>query len=337
MKKKIMAVVDTESAYAYNFMEYLNQKRNIPFEIQAFTNVENLAKFTREQPVEILLISDQAMNDGVKQLPIRQIIILSEGIMPLNLEEYPSVYKYQSSETVVREVLAYYGERQAKEVVPCMLRNKTRVIGVYSPVGRSMKTSFALSAGQLLAKYKPVLYLNLEEYAGFEDMFQKTYEKNLSDLLYYQRQKEGNLACQMVGMIHSINGLDYLPPVLSPTDLIHTSYEEWEELIHVIQNQSEYEVLIIDVGDGIDDLYNFLDLCDVIYMPLLSDSISKAKVKQFENLLRMWDCIPVLEKIKKIQLERPKMVLPQEHYMEQLVWSEFGRNVKKILEQDKEL
>ena len=42
MKKNIFAVCDLEVDYALNFMDYLNQKKNIPFEIQAFTTVESL-------------------------------------------------------------------------------------------------------------------------------------------------------------------------------------------------------------------------------------------------------------------------------------------------------
>ena len=42
MKKQIFAVCDLEAEYACNFMDYLNQKKNIPFEIQAFTSVESL-------------------------------------------------------------------------------------------------------------------------------------------------------------------------------------------------------------------------------------------------------------------------------------------------------
>ena len=37
MKKSIFAVCDLEVDYAFNFMDYLNQKKNLPFEIQAFT------------------------------------------------------------------------------------------------------------------------------------------------------------------------------------------------------------------------------------------------------------------------------------------------------------
>ena len=42
------------------------------------------------------------------------------------------------------------------------------LIGVYSPVHRIGKTGFALKLGEQLGEEQPVLYLNLEEYAGVD-------------------------------------------------------------------------------------------------------------------------------------------------------------------------
>ena len=61
MKKQIFAVCDTEEEYARNFMDYLNRKRNMPFEGQAFTSAEKLLAFARENYIELLLISAEAM------------------------------------------------------------------------------------------------------------------------------------------------------------------------------------------------------------------------------------------------------------------------------------
>ena len=47
-----------------------------------------------------------------------------------------------------------------------------KVLGVYSPVGRCLKTSFALTMGKLLAQEERVLYPNLEEFfrsVGFDE------------------------------------------------------------------------------------------------------------------------------------------------------------------------
>lgn len=45
----------------------------------------------------------------VRELDIGKIIILSEGVHPPELDQYPSVYKYQSSSDVIREVMECYG------------------------------------------------------------------------------------------------------------------------------------------------------------------------------------------------------------------------------------
>ena len=79
MKKSIFAVCDLEASYACNLMDYLNEKRTTPFEVQAFTNVASLEKFARENEIEILLISTRAMCNEIRDLPIRRTIILSEG------------------------------------------------------------------------------------------------------------------------------------------------------------------------------------------------------------------------------------------------------------------
>lgn len=78
LKKSILAICDVERSYAYNFMEYINQKRSVPFEIQAFTNTDTLLAFGSKEDIDILLISDKAMCDQVKELGVENIVMISE-------------------------------------------------------------------------------------------------------------------------------------------------------------------------------------------------------------------------------------------------------------------
>ena len=82
MKKQIFAVCDLEAEYACNFMDYLNTRKSIPFEVQAFTSVESLLAYGKENPIELLLISAEAMCKEVKELNIGKIVILTEGNHP---------------------------------------------------------------------------------------------------------------------------------------------------------------------------------------------------------------------------------------------------------------
>ena len=80
MKKNIFAVCDLEVDYAFNFMDYLNQKKNLPFEIQAFTTAESLIAYGKENHIELLLISDKAMRKEVRDLGIGRMNGMSQTV-----------------------------------------------------------------------------------------------------------------------------------------------------------------------------------------------------------------------------------------------------------------
>ncbi len=330
MKKSILAICDVEKSYAYNFMEYINQKRTVPFEIQAFTNIDSLLEFGSREEIDILLISDQAMCSRVKELSIENIVILSEGVHDPQLDQYPSVYKYQSSNQVIREVMACYGA-EALEANQSPSSRHVELIGVYSPLGRSLKTSFALAMGQILARGKAVLYINIEEFSGFEALFQKSFEHTLSDLLYYIRQENSHIAYHLPSMVETVNNLDFLPPVATPLDIWGTTLEEWERLLDQLSLHSSYETVILDVGQGVEEWRSLLNRCDKVYMPVLMDVISQGKIQQFERLLQMWKQQDLLDKIQKVRPPFYGSYGDGADYVEQLPWSQLGDYVKSVL------
>ncbi|MCI9546232.1 MAG: hypothetical protein HFH60_06050 [Lachnospiraceae bacterium] len=336
MKNSVLAICDVERSYAYNFMEYMNQKRSVPFEIQAFTNVDSLLKFGSKEDIGILLISDTAMCSQVKELSVENIVILSEGVHDPQLDQYPSVYKYQSSAQVIREVMACYGEEALVANVQAMPNKHVDIIGVYSPLGRALKTSFALTLGQILARKKAALYINMEEFSGFEALFQRTFEHTLSDLLYYIRQENSHVACQLPAMVETVNNLDFLPPVATPQDIWGTSLEQWEKLLDELTMNSAYEVVVIDVGQGVEQWYQLLERCEKVYMPVLTDLISQGKIEQFERLLRMWKKQRLLDKIQKVRLPFHGSFGDGMDYVEQLPWSQLGDYVRSVLREEEE-
>lgn len=334
MKKRILAICDLEVLYACNFMQYMSMKKTIPFEVQAFTDTQKLMEAAEKEKIEILLISDKAMNPKIRELPVGQIMILSEGVHDPQLEQFPSIYKYQSSDKVIREVMACYGERSLEEGGGQIQKRPVELIGIYSPLGRVLKTSFALTLGQILARDRAVFYLNLEEYAGFEQLFERVYDSNLSDLIYFMKQRQENLLYRIRQMTETVNNLDYLPPAVSPLDIRSVEFREWDALLDELEFHSSYEVIILDLGNGVDGLFQILGRCSKIYMPVLSDNLSQAKIRQFETLLRLWDAIPVLENIRKLKLPFYNNFGSGKDYVEKLVWSQLGDYVRELLRQE---
>ena len=332
MKKNIFAICDLEPDYACSFSEYLNHRKNLPFEVHAFTSADSFLAFEKEHEVELLLISARALNSRITERPIGKIVVLSEGNEDKK-NTYSSVYKYQSSAQVLRETLSAYGEAARAPVILPILKKTTQVFGIYSPVGGAGKTSFALAFAQELARHKPCLYLNLEGCSCLEEILGNHSTHSLSDLLYYARQKDSGIIHRMNGIIQSFGQLDYIPSVRLCEDLHQASWEDLQCIIHQILTQSAYEALVMEIGNETEHLLSLLDLCGTVYVPVRHDALSACKVRQFETMLRLMDCEKTAERLIKIHVPRMKEVLPADQYAAHLLWGEAGDLARKLLEE----
>ena len=333
MKKSIFAVCDLEASYAYNLMESIYEKQGKSFEVQAFTSVKSLIAFAREQYIELLLISASAMCDSLLKLSIGKIMILSEGEKLTELSDYPCIYKYQASDQLIAEVMNHY----TVEPVPApaaMMMNRVEVVGIYSPIGRTLKTSFALTYGQLMAKDRKVLYLNLEEYAGFQGLFEEEFRSDVTDLLYFDQLGKGNLVYRLGSLVHHIGNLDYIPPALYPEDLRSVQTVEWVQLFKDLRDYSSYDVILLDIGSAVNGIYEILGLCSRIYMPVREDALSIAKLEQYEKTMKLRNGVDILQRTRKLKLPFHSSFGTRKNYVEQLIWGELGDYVRKVIREE---
>ncbi|MBQ8184485.1 MAG: hypothetical protein IJ036_01720 [Lachnospiraceae bacterium] len=321
MKNRILAICDPETTYASRLMEYLNERQVSPFYARAFTSKEALRDFAGQAEIEVLLISSDMALVDLQGLPGGKRIWLTHGQIPAELEGEPVIYKYQSAEKIIREILYYYAEEAQPLLQAALLKEKIQMYGVCSPIGRTGKTTFALALGSLLAEKKRTLYLNLEPYSGFEQMLPPVSQWNLGDLLYFLKKGKQGFLYKLKSVTESLGRLDYIVPVRSPEDLLSVMEEEWEELLERLISEGEYECLVLDFSDCIQGLPALLEKCSRVYMPVREDGISRAKLKQFEDVLEMRGFERLRDSIRKVKLPRswiPEVLrpeyIPQEMY-----------------------
>ena len=96
--------------------------------------------------------------------------------------------------------------------------------------------------------------------------------------------------------VHHLGGLDYILPVPVSEDIKDIHVEEWERLLHQIINQSIYDTIIMDIDEGIRDVYDLLELCDEIHLMQDDTSYALAKMKQFERELTLLGHEDILSK-----------------------------------------
>lgn len=318
--RNVMALCDTEEEYARLMTEFLRRHKDLPWELHTYTSVEELLERERHCPVAMLVVAESAYTDEMQRLqPGRTVVLNESGV--LHWKELPCVDKYQQAEEVLRYLLAVYME--IAEVQLPRLRTDSPVvfIGNYSPVRRSMQTSFALTMSQLLAQEHRTLYLNFEHYAGIAELLPDTQTFDLADLLYFLNAEQDRFRLRMRTMLRHKGNLDYIPPMKSGQNLLTVTAAEWLGLLQKIEELGEYEYVILDLSESMQGLFDILRLCRHIFTLTREDRVARSKLLQYEQVLSLYEYEDLLDKTKRVSLSHIRR-LPEE--LEQYTKGDLG-------------
>ena len=321
MSQRNFVICTFDKPYGKKLLEMaINQKKE-GLHFYLFHEYEKVEEFSQKQEVYVLVLGSEIPIEDRKQLRAKRKFLLREEMSTFEEESEESpVFKYQKGENILKEI---YLESEVSKRADSNIEKKAieesldetsvaeilekagqgKVIGFYSPIHRIGKTQFAIALGKELAKEESVLYLNLEPFAK-GSYFEEGEEGDLSDLLYLGSQENQNLGLCISVMAGQQGKLDYIKPMTFAEDLHAVEAKRWKELITKILEQSIYQTILLDMGDGVKDLFEMLDFCDTIYTLYIEEPIAKAKLKQYTNNLIKTGYDSILERTiqKKVEL-----------------------------------
>ncbi|MCR5210170.1 MAG: hypothetical protein K6C99_08165 [Lachnospiraceae bacterium] len=335
MKRRSIALCDDDEKYIVKLQESLEQKENFPFSVNTYTGVDRLKESLTDTDYELILAEEKAFDelkkDLMKDKDKHSLILLKERGSINDSNDF--IWKYQSAEKIRKDILKICAEKGDPDVIFGSAEGRTRMIGIFSPVGRDIQTSFSLLLGQFLAKKKKVLYLNLEPFSGLSNMPGYDPESDLTDLIYYLESGKEKIRCKLESMVGNIGGLDYVSPAFSFLDLSQISESNWLLLLQTIINTGKYDYLIVDLSEMIKGLLSILRECDVVYTITGREGLAPARMKQYEELLRQQEGNDILEHTRKVEMPTFSM-LPSD--LMELPYSELAGYVGEIAEAELE-
>lgn len=325
-EERIMVLCDTEDEYAQLMTEFLKKNRDLPWKIHTYTNIQELVKEEKNNP-ELLVVSESAFCEELQKIEALRTVVLSEsGVMRWENVRY--VDKYQQAEEVLKELIQVYMEI-ADTRLPKMKRNgNITFIGNYSPVRRTMQTSFAITMGQILAKEHATLYLNFEHYAGIGELRPDIQSSDMADLLYFLHGDREKFRLRLQSICKRMGNLDYIPPMKSGQNLLTITEAEWLELLQRIADMGEYEYVILDLSESMQGLFEILRVCKVVFTITKEDQIARSKLLQYEQMLSLYEYEDVLAKTRRLKLPHIQR-LPEE--LEQLTRGDLAALVNDLL------
>ena len=323
---KVMALCDTEDEYAQLMTEFIKKRKNLPWELHTYTNVDTLLG-TEKEGIDMLVVAESAYCQELRELSPGCLIVLNEsGVM--KWEDVSYVDKYQEAEEVFRQLLGIYMEIADTQLPFLRTNRKTVFIGNYSPVRRCMQTSFAITMSLMLAERHPTLYLNFEHYAGISELLPDMQTLDMADLLYFLNAQTDKFRLRLQSILKHKGNLAYIPPMKSGQNLITVTAREWLGLLEKIEELEEYEYVVLDLSESMQGLFEILRMCRHVYTLTREDRIARGKLLQYEQVLALYEYGDVLGKTKRLSLSHIQK-LPEE--LEQLTKGDLADLVKGLL------
>lgn len=250
-----MALYDSDG-YMISLVKYLCKKKQEIVETRLFTNLRMLQDYVKEGQVDVLLAQEEEtdhMNGLEGYVP--KIILLTEGNTVKEGSDFISVFRYQSAEEVVREILEAVAEDDRIVYAGAAIaRRQQEIICGYSPFGGAGISTFLMELGTDLAEKYSTLYISLEEYHGMEHLppekkgQQPEEYRGMSEVIFYLQQRKEKLALKLESLVYTWNQVDYLLAVENYCELYQMTKEDMKCFLQILCYQTGYERLIFDVG-----------------------------------------------------------------------------------------
>ncbi len=285
MNEKNLVICGEEAAYARALAENLLSRSEFAIRVCVCSDIEAAANFRKRQEIHMLLIDESVpYAERVGLCAARTFVLTAEGCADLGDREI-EIFKYQSADGIFAQVVKTYFAEKGNGLIGRIPGRGGRLYGVFSPIHRIGKTEFAIAAGEELAGIGRTLYVNLEEFPDIGGRFERAEGENLADLLYYMRQDEDK-ALHLSAVTRHMGDLEYIPPAPVGTDLLGILPEEWMTLLTFLLNETPYENVVLDIGEGLQGVPGILAECDRVFMPILTDFISRQKISLFDEIMR---------------------------------------------------
>ncbi len=329
-KEPVLILCDPEVEYALLMSEYLRMHRELPWQVKTYTDVDDLLEREHFGNLDLLVISESAYSDKLQDLKVERMVLLSEG-GNISGDNIIPIDKYQAAEAVLGKLLEVYVEMGGGELPGVAAEEThTKFIGIYSPVRRSMQTTFALTMGQMLAEKHRTLYLNFEHFAGVRELVAETQEKDLADLLYFLMAGEEQFRLRFRTICRQKGKLEYIPPMKSGQNLLTVPAAEWISLMDRIDAIGEYDYVIMDLTESMQGLFDVLRKCRKVYTLTREDRIAKAKLLQYEQVLALYEYEDVLNKTDRCEIPQIHKI-PEE--VEQYTRGDLANYVRRRMEE----
>jgi cellulose biosynthesis protein BcsQ len=298
--RRIIAVIDNDYEYSRRLASYINERERMGLKAVAFSSPDNYRSRRNEYDVRIMLISEDIGRLLKSEEMPEMVLRFSEDSLAAGTDNRRSIFKYKRADSILRDIMGFYSDDDMEKLTRVMNKNSV-ITGIFSPVGRSGKTSLALTLGLYLAQSSRTLLITLEDLSGVFRYTANDAKTDLTDVLYSFQQGKYSWT-KLVYSVYTFGGLDYIPPARYSEDLYQMNGEMLCELILKISADCGYDNIVLDMGSFSRTAGEVLEICDHLIMPVVKDASAMCKVEECMDSLQDSGHAEMTARIRKVVL-----------------------------------
>ncbi len=279
-----IGICHSDFYYAVSLMEFFNSHKEIPISVVVFSGINSVNEYLNEDFLHVLLVDED------NHMPVREELIIKKHVSVMTLceervthkDNMKGIFKYQNVRSIGKQIILSIPKRLNTA------GGETLFLGVYSPLGRCGKTTLAHG----LCDYSGnSLYVGLEEFSGIymedqdnADNISRERIYTASCFMYYLADKNPDI----LDLLRSIKERSErkIEGIKSYMDIRQVNAEHMRWLKETVKGVGIFDVVVFDFGTGVLADFAILSHMDKLFIPVLQDKISKAKIKNFEEVIK---------------------------------------------------
>ena len=271
MNKYQLAVAVKEQEYSKRLADYVrDSKFGEQWQVIAFTHADACKRYVKQgYKIDLLAAQPELLKEMKAELPGMTAAALV--LKPGDSDEVHELHQYQPLPLLLQRLTEIHARAAAHPVQTAGASETVhgvKVISVYSASGGTGKTALALHLAQAAGTHRyRTFYLNLERWNTSEVWLKpqrngdsgdgEALDEGLSELLYgLKAQPEQSVTWLMEHRKRDalLQG-DYLAACTNLEDRMTLSGEEAVGLVDVIARSGQYDLVVIDLDSGLEELH----------------------------------------------------------------------------------
>lgn len=322
MKNLEIALCDLDSNYVLKFANHLMMKANVGVHI--FTTPEGFFSDETDFDVAIMTEEFEEISGFRPKGMIGHKYFLTED--SANVTD-GFIYKFQAVDKILDEIT------ELKEVTKSGIskknsNEKSKLIGVYSPVNHELQLPFSMALGQAYRTGGKVLFVDLEEISIMPNLIGRNCERNLMDLLYLLNTNAEDMEDSLSEYVRSFMGFDYIEPFWNPNEISEIDEDTWDRFFEMLV-KTDYDVVVVLFGRAINGFARYIERLNRLFvLGRPGDYFKKGQ----ENFLDYLDRIKANISVENVILPMSAGNLSDGTYqLEELLQGNLGVFVRKLM------